>query len=143
MVDIVGKNGLTLFSQVTDKSGHTRFAKISGLTRERAPLMVLVRKGSDLSFIPLNRAERGLDVSRFDVGGIRNAVTDDQLSAYLFSDRGIYRPGDTFHIGMIVKPANWLTNTTGLPLELEIVDARGLAVKREKIKLSAGGFVET
>ncbi len=30
-----------------------------------------------------------------------------ELSAYLFSDRGIYRPGDLFHIGMIVRTASW------------------------------------
>ena len=142
-VDIIGKNGLTLFSQTTDASGHAKFAKIESLSRERAPLMILVKKGGDLSFIPLNRSDRGLDVSRFDVGGVKNAAVADQLSSYLFSDRGIYRPGDTFHIGIIAKPANWATNIIGLPLEVEVLDARGLTVKREKIKLPAGGFFET
>jgi uncharacterized protein YfaS (alpha-2-macroglobulin family) len=142
-VDIVGKNGLTLFSQTTDTTGHVKFAKIDGLSRERAPLMVLVKKGGDLSFMPLNKSDRGLDMSRFDVGGARNAAVADQLSAYLFSDRGIYRPGDTFHIGMVVKPANWATSVVGLPLEVEVLDARGLTVKREKIKLAPGGFIET
>jgi uncharacterized protein YfaS (alpha-2-macroglobulin family) len=142
-VDIIGKNGLVLFSQNTDTTGHAKFAKIEGLSRERAPLMVLAKKGGDLSFMPLNRSDRGLDMSRFDVGGAKNAAVADQLSAYLFSDRGIYRPGDTFHIGMIAKPANWATSITGLPLEVEVLDARGLTVKREKIKLPAGGFIET
>lgn len=141
-VEIIGKNGLTLFSQNTDATGRAHFAKIEGLSRERAPLMVLVKKAGDLSFMPLNKADRGLDMSRFDVGGAKNAAMADQLSAYLFSDRGIYRPGDSFHIGMIVKPANWATSITGLPLEAEVLDARGLTVKREKIKLPAGGFIE-
>jgi uncharacterized protein YfaS (alpha-2-macroglobulin family) len=142
-VEIVGVNGQVLFTQATDATGHARFAKIEGLARERAPLMVLARKGGDLSFMPFNRYDRGLDMSRFDVGGARNAAVADQLSAYLFSDRGVYRPGDTFHIGMIAKPANWATNIAGLPLEVDILDARGLTVKREKIKLPAGGFIET
>lgn len=142
-VEIVGVNGQVLFTQATDASGHARFARIDGLARERAPLMVLVRKGGDLSFMPFNRYDRGLDMSRFDVGGARNAAVADQLSAYLFSDRGVYRPGDTFHIGMIAKPANWATSIAGLPLEVDILDARGLTVKREKIKLPAGGFIET
>jgi alpha-2-macroglobulin len=142
-VDIIGKNGLTLFSQTTDATGHAKFAKIDGLSRERAPLMVLVKKGGDLSFMPLNRYDRGLDMSRFDIGGVKNAAVADQLSSYLFSDRGIYRPGDTFHVGIIAKPANWATSIMGLPLEVEVLDARGLTVKREKIKLPAGGFFET
>lgn len=142
-VEIVGVNGQVLFTQATDAAGHARFAKIEALTRERAPLMVLVRKGGDLSFMPLNRYDRGLDMSRFDVGGARNAAVADQLSAYLFSDRGVYRPGDTFHIGMIAKPANWATSIEGLPLQVDILDPRGLTVKRETIKLPAGGLIET
>jgi uncharacterized protein YfaS (alpha-2-macroglobulin family) len=142
-VEIVGVNGQVLFTQATDASGHARFAKAEALTRERAPLMILVRKGGDLSFMPLNRFDRGLDMSRFDVGGVRNAAVADQLSAYLFSDRGVYRPGDTFHIGMIAKPANWATSIEALPLQIDILDPRGLTVKRETIKLPAGGLIET
>lgn len=141
-VEIIGKNGQTLFSQNTDASGRVHFAKVEGMSRERAPLMILVRKAGDLSFLPLNTADRSLDMSRFDVGGGKNASVPDQVSAYLFSDRGIYRPGDTFHIGMITKSANWSGAITGLPLEVEVTDARGLTVKREKIKLPAGGFSE-
>ncbi|MFL6706932.1 MAG: MG2 domain-containing protein [Massilia sp.] len=142
-IDIVGVNGQVLFTQTTDASGHARFNRIEALTREKAPLMVLVRKGGDLSFMPLNRADRGLDMSRFDVGGARNAAVSDQLSAYLFSDRGIYRPGDTFHIGMIAKSANWGGAITGLPLHVDVLDPRGLRVKHEVVTLTADGFLET
>lgn len=140
-VDVIGKNGLTLFSQTTDATGHARFEKLEGLSRERAPMMYLVKKGGDLSFMPLNRYDRNLDLSRFDIGGIRNARLPDQLNAYLFSDRGIYRPGDTFHIGMIIKSADWKA-LQGVPLEAEVIDARGLTVKREKLRVNAGGFNE-
>ena len=141
-VEVIGKNGLTLFSQTTDASGRVQFAKLENLSRERAPLMYLVKKAGDISFLPLNRRDRGLDFSRFDVGGIRNTLQPGQLSAYLFSDRGIYRPGDTFNIGMIVKAASWAKTVAGLPLEVEVTDPRGLTIKREKIKLAAGGFNE-
>lgn len=141
-VEVIGKNGMTLFSQTTDGSGRAQFAKLENLSRERAPLMYLVKKAGDMSFLPLNRRDRGLDFSRFDVGGIRNTIQPGTLSAYLFSDRGIYRPGDTINIGMIVKPNNWAKSVAGLPLEVEVTDARGLTVKREKIKLAAGGFNE-
>ena len=141
-VEVIGKNGLILFSQVTDATGRVSFAKLDGLARERAPMLYLVRKGGDMSFLPLNRRDRGLDFSRFDVGGIRNTVQPGKLSAYLFSDRGMYRPGDTFHIGLIVKSANWGRTIAGLPLQAEVLDPRGLVVKRESIKLGAGGFNE-
>ena len=141
-VDVVARNGSTLFSQATDASGRVHFDKLEGLTREKAPLLIMVRKAGDMSFMPLDRSDRNLDVSRFDVGGMQNARTSDQLSAYLFSDRGIYRPGESMHIGMIVKAADWAKSLAGLPLEAEVLDSRGLTVKRERIRLAAGGFAE-
>ncbi|MBC7993729.1 MAG: alpha-2-macroglobulin family protein, partial [Rhizobacter sp.] len=141
-VEVVAKNGSTLFNHATDANGRAHFDKLEGLTRERAPLLLMVRKGGDMSFMPLNRNDRHLDLSRFDVGGLQNARTSDQLSAYLFSDRGIYRPGESMHIGMIVKDADWRKSLAGLPLEAEVLDARGLTVKRERLRLAAGGFAE-
>ena len=141
-VEIIAKNGTTLFSQLTDAGGRAHFLRLEGLTHERAPLYVQVKKAGDLSFLPLNRADRNIDYSRFDVGGVRSARDTNEISAYLFSDRGLYRPGDTVHIGMIAKTAGWSKDLVGIPLESEVLDARGLIVKRERFKLSAGGFVE-
>jgi alpha-2-macroglobulin len=141
-VEIIAKNGTTLFTQPTDAQGRAHFLKLDGLTRERAPLLVQVKKAGDLSFLPLNHGDRSLDLSRFDIGGIRSARSTNQLTAFLFSDRGIYRPGDTIHIGMITKTADWSKDLTGIPLESEILDARGLTVARTRFKLPASGFAE-
>jgi alpha-2-macroglobulin len=141
-VDVIAKNGSTLFSQTTDAAGHARFDKLEGMVRERAPLLLVATKAGDMSFMPLNRADRQLDFSRFDTGGLQNARSAEQLSANLFSDRGIYRPGETMHIGLIVKATDWAKPLAGVPLEAEVLDARGLVVKRERIRLGAGGFAE-
>jgi len=141
-VEIIAINGTTLSTQPTDAVGRAHFLKLDGLTRERAPLLVQVKKAGDLSFLPIKSGDRSLDMSRFDVGGIRSARSANQLTAYLFSDRGIYRPGDTFHIGMITKAADWSKDLAGIPLESEILDARGLTVARERFKLPASGFSE-
>ncbi len=141
-VDIVAKNGTVLATEATDPLGRAHFLKFDGLTRERAPLLVQVRKSGDLSFLPLNRGDRSLDMSRFDIGGIRSARSANQLTAFLFSDRGIYRPGDTIHIGMITKTASWSKDLAGIPLEAEVLDARGLTVARQRFKLPASGFAE-
>jgi len=141
-VDIVAKNGTVLAAEATDALGRAHFPKLDGLTRERAPLLVQVKKSGDLSFLPLNRGDRSLDMSRFDIGGVRSARSANQLTAFLFSDRGIYRPGDTIHIGMITKTANWSKDLAGIPLEAEVLDARGLTAARRRFKLPAGGFAE-
>ena len=141
-VEVVAKNGAIVFNKITDDNGQVRFEKLDSLQRERSPIMYLVKKAGDLSFLPMNRYDRDLDYSRFDTGGVANAANPDSLNAYLFSDRGIYRPGDTMNIGMIVKTATWAKSLDGLPLEAEVLDARGLVVKKQTIKLGAAGFNE-
>ena len=104
--------------------------------------MIVVQKDGDVSFMPYNASGRRLDMSRFDTGGVENAASAGQLSSYLFSDRGIYRPGETTHLGMITRTADWKSSLAGLPLEVEITDSRGTVVSRNPIKLSATAFDE-
>ena len=141
-VDIIGKNGLPLFSGQTDEQGKVRFPKLSGLERERQPVFYRVKFNGDMSFLPREREDRKLNFSRFGIEGEANAEDANQLNAYLFSDRGIYRPGDTFHIGIIVKTENWLLPLEGLPLQAEVTDARGLVVQKARINLGVAGFNE-
>jgi uncharacterized protein YfaS (alpha-2-macroglobulin family) len=142
VVDVVGKNGVTLMTQTTDRDGHVRFDTLAAFTREKTPTMYVVHKGDDESFLPVLEHDRVLDYSRFDIGGEPNARSGGKLSAYLFSDRGIYRPGDTFHVGLIVRAADWTKKLAGIPLQAEIVDARGVVVEQRKLRLPEGGFDE-
>ncbi len=140
VVKVIGKNGLAVLSETTGPDGHVHFPVLSGFQREKAPVMYLVEKSGDMSFIPVDREDRRLNMSRFDVGGVANPEKPDRLGAYLFSDRGVYRPGDEFRIGLIVKSGDWKTDLGSIPLESTVTDARGLVVSRRKLKLSAGGF---
>lgn len=141
-VEIIGKNGQRLLALASDAQGHAHFAALDGFEREKTPSLLLVRKGDDLSFLPLRGGDRQLDTSRFDVGGIRNSDASGQLSAWLFSDRGLYRPGDTFHIGMIVRTLDWQRSLDGVPLQVDIIDPRGLRVDRRRLQLGKEGFEE-
>src|SRR5208282_3219435 len=119
-----------------------QFSKLPDFKREKAPLLVLVQKDSDFSFMPLQSSGRGLDLSRFETGGVENAASAEQLSSYLFTDRGIYRPGETTHLGMIARTADWKSSLTGLSVDVEISDPRGNVVRRDKIKLTETAFDE-
>lgn len=139
-VEAVGVNGLPIASAGTDASGRARLPDLTGFTRERAPAAFIVRSGEDVAFLPFDRQDRRLDVSRFDVGGDTTRGRERELSAYLFSDRGLYRPGEAFHAGIIVRPAVWGQDLSGVPLEISVLDPRGLEVKKVKLALSASGF---
>ncbi len=144
-IDVIGRNGLPVIQTHTDASGHATLPKLDDFRDEREPVFFLVSKDGDSSFLPYNRYNRfgrNLNYSRFDIGGAVNAVEANQLSAYLFSDRGIYRPGEEIRVGMIVRATDWAQSVAGLPLELEVIDARGLTVRRDKITLPESGFGE-
>jgi len=67
-VSVVAKNGVTLMTQTTGADGHVRFPALDVYTNERQPVMFLVEKEGDVSFLPVGRNnDRGLDFSRFDV----------------------------------------------------------------------------
>lgn len=141
-VSIVGKNGIPILSHMTDAQGHASFPTLKDFIKEREPTVYIVQNGHDVSFMPYNRSDRQLNYSRFDIGGITsNSENQAALTAYVFSDRGIYRPGDTAHIGMIVKQPYVLPQPAGLPLEATIVDPRGTTVKDVKIMLNESGYL--
>ncbi len=146
-VAILGKNGLPLLTHTTDAQGHVSFPTLrDDYTDAREPTVYLARLGNDVSFIPYNNTDRQLNYSRFDVGGLYNNNTNNNnqdsqnLTAYLFSDRGIYRPGDTVHVGMIVKQAFARSQAAGLPVEATIMDSRGATALAKKFTLDATGY---
>lgn len=143
LVTLLGKNGLPVLTRVTDEFGRASFPSLKDFVDDREPAVYLANFNNDVSFIPYNNYNRQLNFSKFDIGGVYTNNQDAQsLSAYLFSDRGIYRPGDTAHIGMIVKQTYAQAQPAGLPLQATVVDARGTTIKDEKITLNDSGYME-
>lgn len=141
-VDVIGRNGLPVLTETTDADGHVRFPDLKSFQRERAPVLYLARRGGDTSFLPLDERGRALDLSRFDIGGVESNAERTALAAYLFSDRGIYRPGEEIHAAAIVRNQDWNMKIGGVPLRLEITDPRGTVIRRETFAPGAAGFGE-
>ncbi|NNS07135.1 alpha-2-macroglobulin [Erwinia sp. JH02] len=142
-VSVVAKNGEKLLTRQTGSDGHVSFPSLEVYTNEREPVMFLVEKEGDVSFLPTGRDnDRGLDFSRFDVYGETTPDDTRTLGSYLFSDRGVYRPGDTFHIGLITRAADWSVPVGGIPVRAEIRDPRDKLMRTVPLTLSASGFNE-
>lgn len=90
------------------------------------------------------KSRRG-DCRYFDtfktIGYARYNQAQHSLSAYVFSDRGLYRPGDTAHIGMIVKQAFANAQPPGLIVEATVTDPRGTTLLDEKFTLDETGYL--
>ena len=141
-VELLGKNGVPIFSGNTSSSGHVSIPSTYSLSQEKTPTVYVVKSADDVSFIPYNRASRQINLSRFDIGGVHHTRgTRDSLNAYVFTDRGIYRPGETVNLGMIVKKYG-LRNVENIPLELVIRGPRNQEVRVEKYRLPKMGLAD-
>ncbi len=141
-VTLQGRNGLPLLSRTTDAEGHASFPSTKGFAKEQEPTVYVVRTAGDLAFIPFERPSRRLNLSRFEVGGVQDKQRNgERLGAFLFSDRGIYRPGESVNLGCIVK-SEPLNNIEGIPVEIAIRSPRGSEVASKRLSLPLKGFFE-
>ncbi len=140
-VAVLGRNGLPVFGGKTDGEGHIALPDFGSLSGDKQPVAVTAQKDGDFTFIPYARDDRFLNMSQFDIGGAVTAAKG--MNAFLFSDRGIYRPGETAHIGLIVRNADWTALPPGLPLQMIVKDARGRVVRDEILKIPAEGLDQT
>ena len=140
LVSVVGRNGQVVVAANTDGEGVATLPTFEPFVRERTPVLLRVTRGEDMSFLPLGDWSRRLDTSRFDVGGEVNHVDPGALKAVIFSDRGLYRPGETVHLGLILRAQDWAKTPVGAPLELDVLDPTGNLARRETIRFGPAGF---
>lgn len=131
---LLGKNSLPISKAATDADGRAHFPNVQDFKDDREPSVYLVQKGGDASFIPYHRRDRVLNDSRFDISGTVDQQ-ENGLSAFVFLDRGIYRPGDLVHIGGVVKNRYASDPIPGVPLEIVVIDPLGAVLLAQKMPL--------
>jgi uncharacterized protein YfaS (alpha-2-macroglobulin family) len=102
-LDLISEGGDVLDSVTTDGTGNAFFPKamIDGLLAN-APLAVAAYgPDGDFAYLPLDRA--AFDLSDRGVTGREAPNTND---AFIFSDRGIYRPGETIKAVVLLRDAD-------------------------------------
>lgn len=142
MISVLGKNGISVLDSYTDKDGHVFIKSLNDFKNEKFPVAITAKSGNDISFIDMENYERKLNLSSFDTGGERNRYANpERINAYLFSDRGIYRPGEKFNIGTIVRHKGFEI-PEGIPVEYSIYDSRGNERLKKRTKVSSSGFFD-
>lgn len=114
---LFGRNNEELARTRTDESGHVHFAK--GLTQGsggRAPLAVMAY-GADADFAVLDLSRPAFDLSDRGVSGRQ---PPGPLDVFLYSDRGVYRPGETVHLSALLRD-DAVQAVTDFPLTLKVL----------------------
>ncbi|WP_342641180.1 alpha-2-macroglobulin family protein [Rhodoligotrophos ferricapiens] len=126
---LIARNNEVLGTARTNADGYAHFP--AGMTRGAgglAPAVVTALLGKeDFGFIDLT--EPAFDLSDRGVAGRSAPGATD---VFLYTERGIYRPGETVHIAALVRDAN-AQATTGLPLTVVAERPDGVELKRESV----------
>ena len=111
-VALVARNGEDLAEAKADANGHVRFdhALLTGEGASTAKMVMAYGDKGDLAVLDLERAP--VDLSKQGIGGrtpegagpaTAGRSSAGAVDAFLYGDRGIYRPGETVHINALLR----------------------------------------
>lgn len=141
-VSVLGANGKPVAGGNTDAGGHVAFPPLGGLAREGRPVAVVAEyaggKRGDLAWLPLTDVSRELNFSDFPVGG--KLSSPDGLMAFVFAQRGMFRPGEVLHFGCVLRRADWAALPPDLPLVAQVRNPLGKIVLKRPFTAGESGM---
>ncbi|MDQ7779280.1 MAG: MG2 domain-containing protein [Planctomycetota bacterium] len=120
-VQVFSETNQELLSGMTDAEGVAHFQDVQW-KEELQPFIVVVEKGRELSYTVLGEAER-LRTAELDTHG--RPYLARGFEACVFTDRGIYRPGETVHVEAIVRDKDLAAPAIAFPLSVKVIRPDG------------------
>ncbi|MDP4025810.1 alpha-2-macroglobulin [Methylobacterium sp. NEAU 140] len=127
-IRLIARNNEVLAAKKTDAQGHAAFDP--GLARGEggaAPSLVVAQSGDDYGFLDLA-------LGAFDLTdrGVKGRPETGGLDAYVFTERGVYRSGETVQITALLRDPRG-TAVPGLPLTLVVKRPDGVEYRRVSV----------
>ncbi|MQX35675.1 alpha-2-macroglobulin family protein [Roseospira navarrensis] len=135
-VALIARNNDVLGTATTDADGLARLPAtlLAGDGGARpSHLTATAPEGTDQAMLDLGRP--ALDLSDRGIGGRQ---VPGPLDAFLYLERGIYRPGETIEVMALLRDDR-ARAVTGLPLTLKVMRPDGVEVRREVVTPDSGG----
>ena len=132
-VRLIARNNEVLGTAKTDAKGYAKFA--AGLARGTgalAPAILVAQEAKgDYAFLDLTS-------SAFDLTdrGVKGRETPGPLDAFLFAERGVYRPGEEVHLTALIRDAEG--KAAGVPLTMIV--SRPDGVEHRRVALTDQGL---
>ncbi|HTB06064.1 MAG TPA: MG2 domain-containing protein [Bacteroidia bacterium] len=133
-VTFVSNNNQEIYSATTDGDGVAKFEYDKSKYPGSDVAAIIASSGNDFSF--MNLQDNTINMSPFDIGG--KPSLDVPYDAFMYSNRDLYRPGDTININTIVRTFDWHT-TKDVPVKYKITMPNGKQLQEIKGKLDEQG----
>jgi len=103
-VKLFSRNNQLLMEAKTNSKGVALFTDVADQIEGYQPFLITVEKDGDLSYLRLDNSR--LSTGDFDVSG--RPFLADGYEAFVYFDRGVFRPGETAHLVSMVRGENGL-----------------------------------
>ncbi|WP_224369885.1 alpha-2-macroglobulin family protein [Hyalangium versicolor] len=137
-VSLVKKSGQAVARCTTNGADGCKLQVPAQTVDTAAPFALIARKGDDLTY--LKYSELKTEIANSDVQG-EPYRAQAPYRASIYSDRGVYRPGDTAHVAAILRDQEDKAPPAGMPVELRVVDPREREFKKVVLKTNEAGLV--
>src|SRR5690606_12481975 len=111
-LELIARNNEILARGTSDGAGHVKFSGpiMNGEGNLSPRMLMAYADNGDFAILDLDRAP--VDLTERDVGGRAPAQEAD---AFVYTERGVYRPGEDVHITSLIRDAaaNAMTNRPG------------------------------
>ncbi len=129
-VRLISSSNQIIKTEKTNKNGVAVFENIHQSEANFSPMLVSAKQGTDYSF--LHFRNNSIEMSRFDVGG--RIANKNNLNAFIYAERNLYRPGETIHASVIVRTEeNALPGEMPVKLKLVMPNGKEFSTKRKTL----------
>jgi uncharacterized protein YfaS (alpha-2-macroglobulin family) len=134
---LYGRNNQALAQTVTDAGGVARFAEqfLDGKGGREAIKLMAFGAAGDFNFLDITG-------SPFDLSdrGVKGRAFPGPIDAFLYTERGVYRPGEQVNLGVLLRNSKGLA-VDGLPLTIRLLRPDEQIVTEQLIQpQGAGGY---
>ncbi|HVL21408.1 MAG TPA: MG2 domain-containing protein, partial [Amaricoccus sp.] len=131
---LIARNNEVLGTAKTDSNGYARFD--AGLAKGQggnAPRLVTAALAEDFGFLDLKQ-------TAFDLSdrGVKGRVAPAGLDAFLYTERGVYRSGETVYLTSLLRDPKGAA-VTGLPLTIVVKRPDGVEYRRRQVEDQGAG----
>ena len=139
-LNLVRPSGMSVGRCTTGGDGHCRIAVEQPTEQtpdQTAPFALLAQKGNDLTYLRFSDLRVSHDG---DVSG-EPWQSDAAYRTAPWTDRGVYRPGDTAHVAAVVRTDAMVAPAEAVPVLAKLYDARGKMIRQKVLTTNAAGLI--
>lgn len=137
-IQLLRKSGYVMASCRTGRDGGCRLEPSKDDVDNAAPFALVARRQDDLTYLKFDELKAEVQEARVAGEPYRS---EQKYRAAIYSDRGVYRPGETAHLAAIVRQEDNLAPPAGMPVQAKLMDPQGQIIKNQSLTTNGAGYL--